>query len=105
MNESNKLQVINIIERHKSDLSLREFARALIKNLDGENVSYQSIKRWLDGYCYPNRWFLVRLIRNCRDWRFDFAVEILKIIDQDLLDKTIKKLDALDQLKIARMEK
>ena len=95
-------KIPKIVNKYRGDKSLRDFASDLTKDLPGESITHQSIKYWIDGTFYPNRYFLVRLILKCRDWRMDFASEILAALYPDIYGETIEKLPVLERMKLSR---
>lgn len=59
--------------------TLRQFAESLSDALHsmGRAVSYQSIKNWGDRRYLPDTLLMMRLAKAARDWRADFATDIL----------------------------
>ena len=61
--------------RKQRKMSLRAFAGALSSGVD--DISHQTIKNWEDGVYKPDFSFLVGLALTTRDWRGDFAFDLL----------------------------
>jgi transcriptional regulator with XRE-family HTH domain len=65
--------------------SLRDFAKALTDGLkEGDQVSYQTIKNWEDGIHQPKFDFLLTLVMTLRDWRSDFAFDVLSAMKPEI---------------------
>jgi transcriptional regulator with XRE-family HTH domain len=73
--------------RKQRNLSLRAFAKELSEGLKKEDkVTYQTIKNWEDGIHKPNFQFLMSLAMTVRDWRGDFAFDILAAMKPDIYE-------------------
>lgn len=77
-----------IVSRYRKSqkLSLRKFAAALVENVDGESLSYMTIKNWEDGVNAPDFSFLMTIAMKCRDWRGDFAFDCLAALKPHLYE-------------------
>jgi transcriptional regulator with XRE-family HTH domain len=75
-----------IVSRYRKSkkLSLRKFAAVLVENIQGESLSYMTVKNWEDGINTPDFSFLMTLALKCRDWRGDFAFDCLAAIKPNL---------------------
>ena len=81
MNRSEKkLEISRIVERRKGDSSLREFASRLSEGAGDLNISFQTVNNWLNGDFLPDTKTLLKLL-SLNDWRSEFAVELLNVID------------------------
>lgn len=79
------IQKIVSVYRKQRKLSFRNFAIALSDGLKAEDqVTYQTIKNWEDGVYQPNINLLLTLALTVRDWRGDFAFDLLSVMKPEI---------------------
>jgi transcriptional regulator with XRE-family HTH domain len=73
--------------RKERGLSLRKFADALTENTNhGIEISHQSIKNWEDAVTEPEFSFVMTLALTARDWRMDFAFDVLAAMRPEIYE-------------------
>jgi transcriptional regulator with XRE-family HTH domain len=100
-------QFITKAYRKQRGLSLRRFADALggDSNLETE-ISHQSIKNWEDGVHEPDFSFLVTLALTSRDWRGDFAFDVLSAMKPHIYEPmTSIGMEAIEKYSVLDVEK
>ena len=90
--------------RKQRGLSLRKFADELTENTNyGIAISHQSIKNWEDSVTEPEFSFVMILALTARDWRMDFAFDILAAMKPEIYEPMTSI--GQDALKMATTEK
>ena len=80
-------QIIVSKYRKQRDLSLRAFAAELSEGLKPQDhVTYETIRNWENGVTEPNFQLLITLALTVRDWRGDFAFDILAAMKPDIYE-------------------
>jgi len=87
--------------RKQKNLSLRAFAEALSNG--SQDISHQTIKNWEDGATEPDFSFVMTLVMKTRDWRMDFAFDILAAMKPEIYEPMTSI--GQDALKMATTEK
>lgn len=73
--------------RKQRGLSLRDFAAELSEGLKPQDhVTYETIRNWENGTYQPNFQLLTTLALTVRDWRGDFAFDILAAMKPDIYE-------------------
>ena len=69
----------------RKKMTFRSFAGELSGVLEkyGKSISYQSIKNWEDMRYLPDEFMLLEIRRGSKDWRFDFAGDLLAALRPD----------------------
>jgi transcriptional regulator with XRE-family HTH domain len=81
------VQYIVRVYRKQKGLSLRDFAQELSEGLKNEEqVTYETIRNWERGEYKPNFSLLMTLAMTVRDWRGDFAFDILAAMKPDIYE-------------------
>jgi transcriptional regulator with XRE-family HTH domain len=77
-----------IVQKYRAsqNLSLRGFAEALTEHMPGEKVTHSSVFNWEKGIHTPDYYFLVYLTLKTGDWRYDFAVDCLSVLNPKFYD-------------------
>jgi transcriptional regulator with XRE-family HTH domain len=81
------IQKIVSIYRKQKCLSLRDFASELSEGLNKEDqVTYETIRNWERGEYKPNFPLLMVLVMKTRDWRMEFAFDILAAMKPEIYE-------------------
>ena len=72
----------NVVSKYRKSqkLTLDQLAEQICEGLPGKDISRQAIHYWENGETQPNYMFLVSMTLAYKDWRFDFALECLRIL-------------------------
>lgn len=70
--------------RKQRKFSLRAFAEALGNG--SQEISHQTIKNWEDGTNEPDFSFVMTLVMKTRDWRMDFALDLLAAMKPEIYE-------------------
>jgi len=98
------IQKIVSVYRKQKCSSLRDFARDLSDGLNKEDqVTYETIRNWERGEYKPNFGLLMTLVMKTRDWRMDFAFDILAAMRPEIYEPMTQI--GRDALKLAALEK
>lgn len=57
------------------------FAALLNERFERQRVGVDTVENWLAGCDEPDEPMLIRLAMRSRDWRFDFAIACLSVLD------------------------
>ena len=100
----NPIQQIVSTYRKQRGLSLRDFARELSEGLKEEDsVTYETIRNWERGEYRPNFGLLMTLVMTARDWRMNFAFDVLAAMRPEIYEPMTKI--GRDALELATVEK
>ena len=70
--------------RSERELTLAQFAQALMEKIPADNVSKQSVHHWESGKHRPAGDFLLLVAMRYGDWRRDWALNCLAVMRPDL---------------------
>src|SRR4030042_1716860 len=91
MNQS----ISSIVARYRGEKSLREFAADLSSKMP-ELISQQTIKNWEDGGTKPSSNLMLAIALNNDDWRRQFALDILAVLNPEFYSPDPIRIDPLE---------
>jgi len=74
------MTIPEIVSKYRGEKSLREFASDLSSKM-AQPITHQTIKNWEDGLHRPDYYFILAIALQNEDWRREFALKILAILD------------------------
>lgn len=72
-------EIVRKIRKYQG-ITQESFALAICEEIPGINLTKQAISNWERGSQTPDYMFLVSMTLAYKDWRFDFALECLRIL-------------------------
>ena len=88
--------VVKYLDQQK--LTLRGFADA-ISEATGLNLSHVTIINWRNANTIPETDLMISLLIHSRDWRFDFAMDVLRAKRPDIWGDTGELRKAMENLR------
>jgi hypothetical protein len=83
------MSISSIVSHYRGEKSLREFAAEVSEKLP-DPITYQTIKNWEDGAFKPSYYFMLAVAMHNDDWRREFALEILAILNDGMKPDAIR---------------
>ncbi len=77
-----KQSISQIVKQYRGEKSLREFAADISSGMS-DTVAYTSVKNWEDSVFLPAHYLILAIALSNDDWRREFALKILAILDPD----------------------
>jgi transcriptional regulator with XRE-family HTH domain len=84
------ISTITLHYRKQAQLTLEAFGRALAELLPGYSFTKQAVKNWERGVQNPDRYFLLLCALRYGDWRRDWALDCLAVLQPELFAPATK---------------
>ena len=89
------MTISEIVSKYRGEKSLREFAADLSSKMD-KPITYQTIKNWEDGTHLPEYYFILAIALQNDDWRRQFALDILAVLNPEFYSPDPIRIDPLE---------